>query len=219
MGDAGLSLHYQAGVWTLGTIIGPENIAAIWLAADGNGFAVGGTKIFSLQNGTWKSALLSMRSLYNVWGSSPNSIWATGDQNCYRYTGGTWNQIMTSSSINSVWEIPGGVPFATIYDSSSYDPLREFNGSWFSEPFPSQLTPAGLRSIWGRGQGDMVVLGRLNRTQGIAQYNNGMWRTTALSDYDLQNVWGTGDGHMWAVGARGVILHQAPPASAPGPRP
>lgn len=219
VGDAGLSLHYQAGVWTLGSIIGPENIAAIWLASDGNGFAVGGTKIFSLQNGTWKSALQSMRSLYNVWGSSPNSIWATGYQNCYRYIGGSWNEIMASDGINSVWEIPGGVPLATIDDSSSYNPLRRFNGSWNSEPFPSQLTPAGLRSIWGRGQGDMVVLGRLNKTEGIAQYNNGMWRTTALSDYDLQNVWGTGDGHMWAVGAFGVILHQAPPASAPGPRP
>lgn len=226
-GDKGLILRYDTatGGWddALTGSVGMGVITDIWLGQDSKGWAVSGKNIIRIDDMSWKTfkTLEGMEeSLNTVWGTSPQDIYAVGYKTSYHYDSSksVWLADKSTYDLSVLWGVPGG----TLWSISQGSPAclaQFFSGNW-STDCSSELGSGNYRGIWGRSLQDITVVGENPQNgSGVFQFQAGKWKKTYQGSLGLNRVWGTSDGHVWAVGQYGTILHQGPPGSRPVPNP
>ena len=139
---------------------------------------------------TWTADTLA-GGLYKVWGSTPQDVYATGDDGCdpdrfmYHFDGKTWKPCTGIRSINTY---PG------IY-------------------FLTNILGFGKDNIWVTGGFDTVIQPGRKTCELVTQYNGSEWYVVYISKYytvnhlGITSIWGSSPENMWFGGACGTMLH------------
>ena len=110
----------------------------------------------SAENWRWRNPLPQGNSLYSVWGSGTNNVWAVGASGTIlHWDGSAWTSALsgTTNHLIGVWG-SGASDVWAVADSGA---ILHWDGSaWTSVP---SGTTNFLRSVWGSGASDVWAVG------------------------------------------------------------
>jgi hypothetical protein len=150
---------------------------------------------------------------------SPGRIWALGAGGLARWTGRAWVRVPgsepdpeTGPYLDAIWAIGPSVW------ASDRGRIVRWDSGWQYPDLPAARTDAyGLptvdqvRSMWGASPGDIWACGG----QSILHWDGRSWRRFVIPGPELMAIAGAGR-DVWAVGARGTIVHwSCPDCTAP----
>ena len=159
-----------------------------------------------------------MGTLYAIWGSSSNDVWAVGENGTMvHWDGKTWQ---------ALGSYPGSVAdtFGAVNGSSAGDvwALGVTAVHWDGAAWTTSPTYAVMGAgAWGTGPDDVWVVGRGGY---ITHWDGALWSLVPSTiTTDLFAVWGSGPDDVWATGDVGVAMHwngsawsaKAPPGVEP----
>ena len=147
------------------------------------------------------SSPTGLSGVTDVWASSPNDVWAVGDDAIVaHYDGTAWERTIAGSPFkSSIW---GSGP-NDVYALSTFD-LVHYDGSSWTE---IDLDAAGGDGqVWGTSTNDVWVM---TDSPEISHFDGVRWETIDTSDFvgDLAAVWGPSRNDLWAAGSAGAIAH------------
>jgi hypothetical protein len=175
--------------------------------------------IIHYDGSTWRQVNIhNGGSLNDIYGSSPNNIWAAGlGKNTFHYTGSGWEtdsikinvpdgfdfQVNTISSYNSNFYFMGYGNNNNTAESIFYF-FKQVNTTWVMQdsfityangsisgnPFGARLNQSSLPDLYSNGYG-------------IFKYNNSSWSNIFNSVYPLSSMWGTSNNNIFTVGMAG----------------
>ncbi|RPJ61789.1 MAG: hypothetical protein EHM23_05675 [Acidobacteria bacterium] len=149
----------------------------------------------------WQSPLPRV-SLFGVWGSAPDDVFAVGAKGTIlHYDGSSWTDMdpHTGTGFNGVW----GTSSTNVLAVGTGGTVLRFDGSQWTPV--SVGTSQTLFSIWGTSASDVFIAGAAGT---VLHFNGTMW--TAMSTgttSDLWAIWGTSPNDVFAAGNGGTILH------------
>jgi hypothetical protein len=85
--------------------------------------------------------------------------------------------------------------------------------SWSDDLVPpswQRVSPGregSVTSVWGRGGDDLYVSVQMGDVCQIRHYDGAAWEVVAAPGFSVADLWGTPDGHLFAVGSGGGVLH------------
>jgi hypothetical protein len=178
----------------------PDVGPAVDAGSDGNQIVAAGP-VCSDDGWCWDNPLLQGNALNAVWGSSPTSVWATGNAGTIlSWDGAHWHDVRsgTTRHLNGVW---GSGP-TDVWAVGNGGALLHYDGTaWatFSSP-----TTSDLHAVWASGPQDAWAVGAQSSIlhwtgQWIAQTNPGSFPT------DVTFVWGASKSDVWFAGLSGII--------------
>ncbi|MFH2091854.1 MAG: Ig-like domain-containing protein [Pseudomonadota bacterium] len=137
-------------------------------------------------------------SLYAMWGSSSNNVWAVGKSGtAIRFNGETWSNVDTGA--------PDGFDFHDIWGLSSNFIVAVGNGrtifkydgsTWQADLNPTQEQLSG---VWGVSEENFFAVGSFGT---ILRYDGSNWlQVKSPVTVDLQAIWGSDASNAFAVGA------------------
>ena len=142
-----------------------------------------------------------LRGVNDVWASSPNDVWAVGDDAIVAHFDGTaWTRTITGSPFkSSIW---GSGP-SDVYALSTFD-LVHYNGSSWTEI--DLDAGGGDGQVWGTSASDVWAM---TDSSELSHFDGEQWQTFDTFDFvgDLVAVWGPSPDDLWAVGSAGAIAH------------
>jgi serine/threonine protein kinase/tetratricopeptide (TPR) repeat protein len=169
------------------------------------------TELISLNPGKQARVVLRMAttegpwpawSLYGVWGSAPDDIFAVGaGGKVLHHDGESWQAMTlpTEISLRGVW---GSGPDDVFAVGEGGTILHHDGQSWRALTVP---TAAILSGVWGSGPDDVFAVGEGGT---ILHYDGQSWQGMPSSTRAwLSGVWGSGPDDVFAVGEDGTILH------------
>lgn len=154
----------------------------------------------------WESAGPATNEHLNVvWAFDPNNVWVTGSNfgvaTIFKFDGSTWaSQLSFDWRFFGLWGTTPADVWAVGWCGGTY---QSSGAAWTPSPHCSG-TPVGM-SIWGasRSEFHFVTAGGAAR-----RYRNGSWTFNLTGVVtDLRDLWGTSESNVYAVGARGHVLH------------
>lgn len=141
--------------------------------------------------------------LYGMWGTSPNNLWAIGE-NLLHFDGHRWQtQRLGIRWSGVVWRALWGTSEGRVWMVGNQGNIAWSKGEdWY--PVPS-VTDTNLTAIWGTDAGNIWVVG----DQGTILHMEGTRFHLVASEAHahLQSIWGSSAKDIWAVGDHGVVLH------------
>ena len=142
-----------------------------------------------------------LSGLTDVWASSPNDVWAVGDDAIVaHYDGNAWGRTIAGSPFkSSIW---GSGP-SDVYALSTFD-LMHYDGSTWTEV--DLDGGGGDGQVWGTSANDVWVMPDSSE---LSHFDGTQWETIDTFDFvgDLTAVWGPSSDDLWAVGSAGAIAH------------
>jgi hypothetical protein len=155
-----------------------------------------------LQADTWRvnGTIGTNLNLFDVWGTSRESVWAVGQSGTIRYWNGqSWaaQTSGTTQTFNAVW----GTSPNEVWAAGTAGTIRYWDGSsWNTQ---TSNTTLGLQRLWGTSSSNVWAVG-LGGT--IRIWNGSSWTTnTSGTGSSLFGVWGTDANNVWVVGNSGLI--------------
>jgi hypothetical protein len=157
---------------------------------------------FSECDGTYTiDATPSTQSLFAVWGSGPNDVFAVGEVGeMIHYDGAVWTTMAsnTNKRLHGVW----GTGPTNVLAVGQNGVIQRYDGTTWSA-MTSGVTNI-LRGVWGSSASNVFVVGDGGV---ILRWNGTSWSTmTSTTTKDLHAVWGSSATDVYAVGASGTIL-------------
>lgn len=140
-------------------------------------------------------------TIYDMWGTSPNSIYVAGSDGLYHYDGSAATKVDAAGTV--ALRTISGTSESDIYGIRSDGSILLFDGNAFATlPAP---TASGLRAA-RRIDGDLFVCGN----QGACyRYAGGTWVSMYTGPADhLLGVWGTSAADIVTVGSGGILQLQ-----------
>jgi len=208
IGEDGVFVIYDGARWARAPRLPEEGTIrsyALCMREGGDVVASQNHRLAHFDGDGWRVAEGGFRYLVDVWGSSPDDVYAvagystTSQALMLHYDGSTWQEMLWADSPDfvAIWGLSAKSIFALtsstveIYDGST----------WRSEDLPIQ----GAHDIWGSSASDLFVVGSAGA---ITHYDGTVWVSmTSPTTRSLEAVWGSSPTDVWAVGAGGVILH------------
>ena len=199
-GQVGIQ-HFQGSQWFVISYPTPAPIAwwsdgtLLW-GINGNVIRQTGASSF----GTFFTAP-NGGTLYGIWGSAPNSVFAVGQGGAIqRYNGMSWSVMANSDTrtLHSVW----GTSATNIYAAGASGAFLKLDGTW------SALTSGTTRhlfDVWGSSATNVFAVGELGT---ILHYNgNTVTPMGSGTTRALRAVFGFSATNVYAVGDIGTLLH------------
>jgi len=164
--------------------------------------AAAGAAVVSPDGWEWQNPLPQGNTLYGVWGSAADDVYAVGaDGAILHFSGTAWSAEVsnTTADLNAVW----GAAADDIYAVGADGKIMHYDGtSWqgsnnFGETF---------NGIWGdpNDPDNIFVVGNDGR---IIRSDNGDWNSFVhVTNRDLRDVWGLNYDDIVAVGEFGAIF-------------
>jgi hypothetical protein len=189
------------------------------------------TKTDSRRDGTvslsWKpmlqaNALIAGTSLYGIWGSGPNDVFAVGGT-ILHYDGTSWSAMAsgTSAVLLGVWGSSSTNVFAVgaggggVSVPPNVKVILHYDGtSWSAMTVPPG--PGTFGGLWGSSATDVFAVGTKCSQDvcsgTIAHFDGNSWSTMSdpddlIADNNPSAVWGTGPKDVFAVGLHSTVLH------------
>lgn len=158
-------------------------------------------------------------ALLAVGGTSADDVWTVGADKgqgplVLHYDGTAWAEVPTGTR-GSLWWVQAFGPNEAVFGGANANVLL-----WRDGAFTRLKTPGLGRhtvfGIWGRSASDFYAVGSVGSANGFIWHYDG----TAFRDLPLPadiptvdgelpglfKAWGDSQGHVWAVGARGLVL-------------
>ena len=197
--DGGSPNTSYFGVW--GTV-GDGGGSRVWAVGAGPG----GSGVIHHWNGSgWISqATACNTTLYGVWGSGPDDLWAVGASGkiCHNDGSPSWTLVdsgttssnhlrgVWGSASNDVWAV--GETAIAHWDGLGWATLADGG------------PPQGLYGVWGSGPSDVWAVGGAGT---VLRYDGAAWAVDGSPGAGLQGVWGGAADDVWTVGLGGTLKH------------
>jgi hypothetical protein len=140
--------------------------------------------------------------IYDVWGSSPTNVFASGQGGTILLYDGTSWTTQTTGVTSWMWGLWGFAP-DDAYAVGTGGTVLQWNGSVWSQMAGTGST--SLFAVWGSSPDDILAAGSLGHMQ---RYDGSSWTTeTSPATGDLYDVWGTAGDDVFVVGRTAQILH------------
>lgn len=206
VGPEGLIAWYGGASWTQQQSPAKVDLNGVWGFGADDAVIVGdaGT-VLRFDGITWKQVPVTgtTADLFDVWGASPDEMWAVGFYTMLRWDGATWAPVpATLGSTAKSWTAIWGADKNTIFAVGSFGQVSMWNGSkWTAQTSGTSQT---LRGVWGSGPADVWAVG----DGGTVIHWDGVAWTLNKPDTiaSLRGVWGTGPSDVTVVGSDGTIL-------------
>ena len=180
----------------------------IWGSSDSNIFAVGGDfgagtcTIMHFDGTAWSPMTCppSAQTLWCVWGSSGNRVFAADSNGTIIYYNGTgWSVMYTApGGLNDIW----GSSASDVFAVGSGGTIVHYNGSSWS--VMNSGTDQMLLGLWGFSGSDVFAVGSGGT---ILHYDGRAWSAMNSNTAEwLYGIWGTSGSDMFAVGNNGIVL-------------
>ena len=203
-GDAGTVLHCRNQQWHALPAVSEAAVHCLWDAGDGGLYAGGQMgQIFRYHQGAWTLAydLFLDVTILDIWGSSPDSIYAVGDEGLVLHWNGVdWQRMVsgTKSALYSIW----GFDDTHILAVGDFGLVLRWNGENWAEFYAG--TENFLFDIWGDALDNIFIVG-LSGT--LVHFDGQRWNLTPTrARDDLMAVDGLPGHPPFAVGTQGNIL-------------
>lgn len=206
--------RFEGGLWTSTDCKNDGSGMAIWGSQRSPLLTVGTGGYFHLYHPWgWETQKLPIDSdLWDVWGASPQDIYAVGEYGkIMHYNGSTWSQLQGISNrqaLNAIW----GASAQDIFIVGDFGTILHYNGSgWVEQNSGTQET---LFGVWGMSGGDVYAVG-MHGT--ILHYDGTAWVVEdSATQINLSDVWGAANYledyyQVWVVGDPGLILTKTIP--------
>jgi hypothetical protein len=182
-------------------INGTPDLQAVWGAAGGPVFAVGGSgEIYRFDGSAWALHERVAEDLVGIWGASASDVWTIGVRGrVYRFDGAAWaegpalgNDV--ASNVEGIW---GSGP-NQIFAAGGNSVWRYDGAAWTETP----LAGGPAMAVWGRAADDVYVVGN----GGMAyHYDGAVWTDIhAEHAWRFNAIWGDAS-EIRAVGDLGTI--------------
>jgi len=240
--NRGLMWHFDGKRWTDvrlsttqgGTVAGPIDLSAIYGFSANDIWAVGehissnptpppnfldSSLIIHFDGVQWReSKLPSGRGINDIWGSSPNSIWAAGAAGTLlHYDGTLWTKdsVSNTASPDGFYGLAGrssdvymlGVTYQNSVPREIYYFFGRESGAW-SLIDTAVVEPGNIQNKWGYSTLWVSPSGTLySADAGVFRWNGISWIKIFESQASLGGVFGTSDNSFFAVGHFGTLLH------------
>ena len=128
----------------------------------------------------------------DIWGSSPNDVFAVGyNGTIVHYNGSNWSSMESGSteSITAVWGISSDSVYALTFDTI----LHYQEGAWSTFYASTDF----VRDIWGTSDNDLFVVGD---DGAILHFNGTSWSNmVSHTTKDIWGVWGISSSDVFAI--------------------
>ena len=187
-----------------------QTLRAVWMAADGQAFAVGNAGLVLHFNGYFWVPMYTQTSptLLGVWGSGVNDVFAVGGDagagEIHHFDGSTWSAMTVPAGVNTLRGV-FGFSASEVYAVGD-DAVLHYDGTAWTALVPPLANP--WRAVWGSSPTDLVIVGEGGQ---ILQYDGASFTTASVGSATttLQGVWGASTSGVWAVGTGGEIFHRS----------
>lgn len=165
-------------------------------------------------------------SIYGLWGTSPENIYAAGTLFVFRYDGEDWKVSYFENMLHpdgiygnkddenithftGIWGTDANNIYAVAADEKTithYDG-EEWSIVYSAEKKPSLPESIRLKSIWGADKNNIFAVGY---NGAILHYNGTGWTVMVepvKENLDLNSVWGAAANDVYAVGMNELIRH------------
>ncbi|HPQ66803.1 MAG TPA: hypothetical protein PLI51_08765, partial [bacterium] len=217
---SGIIWHYDSGSWHSPVIWNDRPVNGIWGLGPDDVYAVCPNGTVAYYDGSfWNymtSAYSSPIALYDIWGTAPDNLWATGKNTAadygvfWHYQGADWVETTTYGAYRSLWGDgsdsiwAAGMPAEDIFVGliGYYDGV-----SWELQTYSQRGIFYGL---WGGSQTDVWAAGGnpvLGCTSVIYHWDGSAWSdVTTTGDSALYGVSASGSGSLAVCGAAGSVF-------------
>jgi photosystem II stability/assembly factor-like uncharacterized protein len=214
VGTHGIFLHYDGSRWTTMPPPGTWALYDVWTAPDCAVYATGVLGAWMFSGQSWVDlggpseawAVVGFRGRLHsaLYEAEPFHLFASDGRDLYLYHNGKWarGRDVVGSTVYDVWGFSAGELFVVCLNGGIFQNL---DGS-FSEA--ARPTTRAMRGVHGRALDDVYAVGSVGT---IAHFDGSEWKTMDTpTEKALMSVWVSPDGHAFAVGYQGIILHRAP---------
>lgn len=195
------TLRYDGGAWR--AIPAPGGLAAVWVGADGEGWAVGSSIVRLHQGRAFPQEQPPPSPLRGLFALSPRALFAVGEKGTLLSSDGltmTAQASGTSSDLNAVWAASS----QDLWTVGNFGLVRRWNGSrWEALPVPEQPRWAELRGIWGASPEEVYIVGTL----GVLRWDGARLTREPLSLGGLAAIGGTSRQDVWVAGSSSSVAH------------
>ncbi|MEZ4268362.1 MAG: vanadium-dependent haloperoxidase [Myxococcota bacterium] len=158
-------------------------------------------------------------ALLAVGGTSADDVWTVGADKgqgplVLHFDGSAWTQVPTGQR-GSLWWVHAFGPTEAVFGGANANVLLWKDGAFTRLPTPG-LGRHTVFGLWGESASDFYAVGSTGSANGfIWHYDGTTFHDLPLPDDipvvdgdapGLFKVWGDEQGHVWAVGARGLVL-------------
>ena len=203
-GDAGTVLHCRNQQWHALPAVSQAALHCLWDAGNAGLYSGGQMgQIWRFHQGAWTLAydLFLDVTILDMWGNSPDSIYAVGDEGLILHWNGVdWRRMVsgTKSALYSIW----GYDDTHILAVGDFGLVLRWNGDNWAEFYVG--TENFLFDIWGDALNNIFIVG-LSGT--LAHFDGKRWSLTPTrARDDLMAVDGMPGHGPYAVGTQGNIL-------------
>ncbi len=228
-----LMWHYDGKNWSDVKLdlfgLHPGELFGVYGFVSNNVYAVGvqgfsnntdSSLIIHYDGSSWSEVniIKSSRWLNDIYGSSPNDIWACGWGGViYHYDGIKWNKDSIynpqrdefqlesiAESKNTVYVI--GEKHDNILAKDTYYFFKKAIQSWQTlDSFvvaPGQTTFKFGTRLWANSEGNLY-----SSSDGVFKWNGSSWNNIYVSSIALPRIFGTSEQNIFVVGNYGIVLH------------
>jgi hypothetical protein len=208
-------LEYDGVWWKTIEYSIPGVYYGMWIADDGQVFAAGGmntsARIAHFDGVDWTMKNFTGPCFFDIWGSSPEDVWAAGEYEIWHYDGLEWVAAETDSpycNIRKLWGSSSDDIFAVCLSSSTC-PILHYDGtSWSKMSCDSDWK---LYGVWGTAPDNVYAVGLDGL---IAHYDGSSWSEMEVplagSD-DLMDIWGYGADDFYVLAHWRYLYHYSCP--------
>ena len=191
--------HYDGYVWSAmdtGTLTSASDV---WGSAPDNVFVVGVDGIHRYDGSTWSQEPTGMPTeptLYAIWGSSINDIFAVGEAGVIlRYDGSLWSQM--AAGVSDPFYGVGGSSSNNVFAVGYMGLLYHFDGVTWSPMVSGTTQP--LYDVWASSPTDVFAIGGVT-----LRYDGTVW--TVMDLPGGPGVWGSSPTNVYATYG-GSVMH------------
>jgi hypothetical protein len=157
---------------------------------------------------SWK-VLATGEIFVDVWGCSPNAVFALGEASLFFYNGSSWTVLPDPpSGSRAIWGTSPENLFVITEGGvwpSLYADIYHYDGRAWEVVVERPVPFPRLRDIWGSSDHDVFAVGDGGT---ILHYDGSAWSPmTSGTGSDLRCLWGTSSTDVYAAGAKGTVLH------------
>jgi hypothetical protein len=201
VGEAGTIMHYNGATWTPMLSGTTEDLYAVTTMTSSDVFAAGDGGVIHYDGVGWRQTL-GETSLRGIWGTTPSSVFAVGDEGTVvRYDGETWTEVDsgTTSNLRGVW---GSSPSEVFAVGDNGTVLRYQYGA---VTLTSVTGNSNLHGVWGSSPSDVFAVGDSGI---VVRYDGAEWAPMSSGTViSLRGVWGSSPSDVFAAGEGGTVLH------------
>lgn len=214
-------LTYNGSAWAAtqypetANVPAATNFLSVWGTSGTNVYVTCSNGVILHYDGTWSEMnIVTSEALHCIWGGDATNVLAVGNNgvNLVHAAGSGWSELnntVTSEHLRAV----AGTSWSDAFVVGDAGEILYFgNGFLVNWRFAYGTPGFSLYAVWPYDVGKYIAAGRLGQVVRISMtINGGSWSVANTPTTErLYGLWGTSETDVFAVGAKGVIVHYGP---------